>query len=108
MHFRFEPAGQWHAKDQSIDILPVDICQEMRKPNLAGLLHEISQLPVADRQRLVVELVRQCDLSIVVSPEATGDASNSSIRVVNSLDATSVLSLAVGNINSSRGLEPMR
>lgn len=74
----------------------------MRKPNLAGLLHEISQLPVADQQRLVVELVRQCNLSIVVSPEPTSDASNSSIRVVNSLDATSVLSLAVGNINGSR------
>jgi hypothetical protein len=71
----------------------------MRKPNLAGLLHEISQLPVADQQRLVVELVRQCNLSIVVSPEQRGDAP---LRVVNSLDATSVLSLAVGNINGSR------
>jgi hypothetical protein len=70
----------------------------MRKPNLAGLLHEISQLPVADQQRLVVELVRQCNLSIVVSPEQRGDAP---LRVVNSLDATSVLSLAVGNINDS-------
>ena len=71
----------------------------MRKPNLAGLLHEISQLPVADQQRLVVELVRQCNLSIVVSPEQRGDAP---LRVVNSLDATSVLSLAVGNTNGSR------
>ena len=76
-----------------------DICQEMRKPNLAGLLHEISQLSIADRQHLVVELIRQCNLSIVVSPEQRGD---SPLRVVNSLDATSVLSLAVGRPNSSR------
>ena len=70
----------------------------MRKPNLAGLLHEISQLPVADRQRLVVELVRRYNISIVISPESRGDAH---LRVINGLDATSVLSLAVGDINDS-------